>query len=199
MPDLGIIALTVMHSEGFRQAALTAGADVFIPKATMRMHLLPAIRELARGERERVPAPSTDLPEEEMMETRRVLIMEDDTHLRRLYSKALRRGGFKVHSAGTVGEARNLLREFRFDVLLCDIQMGCEDGTDLLHESIDDIATSGAQVIMVSGQAHYRKTCADLGADFFLEKPVSVGTLVTLVNRLTAHGAGGPLGSESAS
>jgi DNA-binding NarL/FixJ family response regulator len=187
MPDLGIIALTVMHSEGFRQAALTAGADVFIPKATMRIHLLPAIRDLARGERERIQASPTDLPEEDLMETRRVLIMEDDTHLRRLYSKALRRGGYKVHSAGTVAEARDLLRELRFDVLLCDIQMGQESGTDLLQESIDDITTSGAQVIMVSGQAHYREACEGLGADFFLEKPVSVATLVTLVNRLTAH------------
>lgn len=198
MPDLGIIALTVMHSEGFRQAALTAGADVFIPKATMRIHLLPAIRELARGERERAPARPSSLPEEEI-ETRRVLIMEDDTHLRRLYSKALRRGGYRVHSAGTIGEARNLLDELRFDVLLCDIQMGSDNGTDLLQECIEDITTSGAQIIMVSGQAHYRKACADLGADFFLEKPVSLGTLVTLVNRLTAHDGSEPEETESAS
>jgi DNA-binding NarL/FixJ family response regulator len=199
MPDLGIIALTVMHSEGFRQAALTAGADVFIPKATMRIHLLPAIRELASGERERAPAPPSSVPEEDMMATRRILIMEDDTHLRRLYSKALRRGGYKVHSAGTISEARNLLDEFRFDVLLCDIQMGSDNGTDLLQECIDDITTSGAQVVMVSGQAHYRKACADLGADFFLEKPVSVGTLVTLVNRLTAHDGSKPEETEGAS
>jgi DNA-binding NtrC family response regulator len=76
--------------------------------------------------------------------------------------------------------------------------MGRDNGTDLLQESIDDITTSGAQVIMVSGQAHYRRVCEELGADFFLEKPVSVATLVTLVNRLTAHDGGGTQETESA-
>jgi DNA-binding NarL/FixJ family response regulator len=188
MPEVGIIALTVMNSEGFRHAALIAGADVFIPKAIMRTHLLPAIRELARGDRKGAAekaAPRTGTASNEL---RRVLIMEDDKHLRYLYSKALHKAGYKVHPAGTIEEARNLLANFRFDVLLCDIQMGSDRGTDLLHEHIDDITTSGAQVVMVSGHPHYREACAEMGADFFLEKPVSVGTLVMLVNRLTAHG-----------
>jgi len=185
MPETNIIALTVMNSEGFQQAAMAAGADVFIPKATMRTHLLPAIRELAQGDRKRVSkTPSTT--NVASTEPRRILIMEDDMHLRRLYSKALRMAGYKVHSAATIQEARALLADFRFDILLCDIQMGSDRGTDLLHEQIDDITTSGAQVIMVSGHSHYREACAEMGADFFLEKPISVGTLVTLVNRLTA-------------
>jgi DNA-binding NtrC family response regulator len=113
--------------------------------------------------------------------------MEDDTHLRRLYSKALRKAGYRVHSASTIEEAKRMLTNVRFDILLCDIQMGNDRGTDMLHDHIDEITTNGAQVIMVSGHSHYREACAEMGADLFLEKPVSIGTLVTLVNRLTAH------------
>jgi hypothetical protein len=40
---------------------------------------------------------------------------------------------------------------------------------------------------MISGYAQYRDTCEEMGADFFLEKPVAVGTLVALVDRLTAR------------
>lgn len=187
MPEVGIIALTVMNSEGFRHAALIAGADVFIPKAIMRTHLLPAIRELAQSDRKGAAEKVAPLTGTASNELHRVLVMEDDKYLRHLYSKALHKAGYKVHSAGTIKEARNLLANFRFDVLLCDIQMGSDRGTDLLDEHIDDITTSGAQVIMVSGHPQYREACAEMGADFFLEKPVSVGTLVTLVNRLTAH------------
>jgi len=188
MPQMGIIALTVMDNEGFRQAALTAGADVFIPKATMRTDLLPAIRSLAQAERTRATEQADCRPPDDGPPTsRRILVMEDESSLRRLFSKVLRAAGYEVHSAATVQETRDLLSDTRFDVLLCDIHMGNDRGTDLLDEYADELAISGAQVIMVSGQPHYRHMCTEMGADFFLEKPVAVGSLVALVDRLTAR------------
>ena len=65
--------------------------------------------------------------------------------------------------------------------------MGDGRGTDLLREYSSRLYTSGAQVIMVSGQSQYRDTCKEMGADFFLDKPVAVSTLVALVDRLTAR------------
>jgi DNA-binding response OmpR family regulator len=186
MPEVGIIALTVMNSEGFREAALTAGADVFIPKATMRTDLLPTVRSLAHADRERPLKRAGHLSTEDSA-PRRVLVMEDEVHLRRLYCKALRAAGYEVHPAATIQDAHALLVQIRFDILLCDISMGDDRGTDLLDEYAEALATSGAQVVMVSGHSHYRDMCAEIGADFFLEKPVSVGTLVSLVNRLTAQ------------
>ena len=107
--------------------------------------------------------------------------------MRRLYYKALRSAGYEVNTAGTVQEARDILTQVHFDLLLCDIQMGDERGTDLLNEYAGALFTSGAQVVIVSGQPQYRDMCIDLGVDFFLEKPVAIGTLVTLVDRLTAR------------
>ena len=49
LPEAGIIALTVMNSNGFRQAALGAGANCFISKTAMRKDLLPAIRHVAQS------------------------------------------------------------------------------------------------------------------------------------------------------
>ncbi|MBN1888964.1 MAG: response regulator transcription factor [Thermoflexales bacterium] len=48
LPEAGIIALTVMNTDGFRQAALKAGADSFVPKGAMRKDLLPTIRQFIR-------------------------------------------------------------------------------------------------------------------------------------------------------
>jgi DNA-binding NarL/FixJ family response regulator len=79
------------------------------------------------------------------------------------------------------------LDDSRFDVVLCDIHMGSDRGTDLLREYGNTLATSGTLIIVVSGQAQYRNTCEDLGADFFLEKPVAISTLVTLLNRVAAQ------------
>ncbi len=47
LPDVGIIALTLHDADGYRRAALAAGADDFVTKADMSAHLLPAIRRVA--------------------------------------------------------------------------------------------------------------------------------------------------------
>ena len=47
MPEVGIIALTVLSTNGYREAAISAGADDFVPKANLNTDLLPAIRRVA--------------------------------------------------------------------------------------------------------------------------------------------------------
>jgi DNA-binding NarL/FixJ family response regulator len=49
LPDVGIIALTLLDPNGYREAALAAGANEFVAKATLATDLLPAIRRVARA------------------------------------------------------------------------------------------------------------------------------------------------------
>jgi len=51
LPNLGIIALTLMEPNGYRQAALAGGADEFVSKATLATDLLPAIRRVMQADR----------------------------------------------------------------------------------------------------------------------------------------------------
>jgi len=187
LPEVVIVALTVMNANSFRQAALKAGADEFIPKSAMRTDLLPTIRRLARDSRGALAEPADAAAESTLLAPRRVLVMEDDISLCRLYSKALRAAGYEVHQAASIHEARDLLTDMRFDVFLCDIHMGSDRGTDLLRQYSITLSTSGTQVVMVSGQSHYRTMCKEMGVEYFLEKPVGVGTLVALVDRITAR------------
>ncbi len=189
LPETGIIALTVMNTRSFREAALAAGANIFLPKANMRTDLLPAIRQLVHGNGQKKTQAPGNIPVNNTLHQRRILVMEDDDYLRRLYYKALHSAGYEVNTAGTVQEARDILTQAHFDLLLCDIKLGDERSTDLLNEYASALFTSGAQVVIVSGQPQYRDMCTDLGVDFFLEKPVAIGTLVTLVDRLTARDA----------
>jgi len=48
---VGIIALTLMEPNGYRQAALAGGADEFVSKATLATDLLPAIRRVMQADR----------------------------------------------------------------------------------------------------------------------------------------------------
>jgi len=55
LPKVGIIALTVMDADVYRQAALAAGADDFVCKATMGTDLLPAIQRVAGKVKRQTP------------------------------------------------------------------------------------------------------------------------------------------------
>jgi DNA-binding NtrC family response regulator len=129
------------------------------------------------------PVTSAGLPSRNVS----LLILDDDENLRRIFGRALARAGYTVYDAASLEQARALLAHMAFDVFLCDIQVGGERGTDLLREQMDWLNQAGTQVIMMSSAAQYRDECADLGIEFYMEKPVSLGPLVTLVNRLTAN------------
>ncbi len=65
LPDVGIIALSCHEPNSYRRAALAAGADEFVPKASLATDLFPAILRVTqtRGRREKRPdtQPSSQL------------------------------------------------------------------------------------------------------------------------------------------
>lgn len=116
---------------------------------------------------------------------RRILIMEDDRGLRQIYTKALRKSRYQVDGAATIQAARKLLQEHVYAIFVCDIYLGRERGTDLLEEFRYQFERHGTQVVMCSEYGHYRYLSEELGFEYFLEKPISLGTLLALIHRLT--------------
>jgi len=49
LPEVGIIALTLLDPRTYRQAALAAGAEDFVAKANLTTDLLPAIRRVMQN------------------------------------------------------------------------------------------------------------------------------------------------------
>jgi DNA-binding NarL/FixJ family response regulator len=187
LPGVGIIALTMVNTRSFREAALGAGADAFVAKSAMRTGLLSIIRQVAKehGKNKRRRAAVTGA--DHLVLPHRVLLMEDDPSQRRVYTKVLRNAGYVVHEAATLQEARDLLGRDRFGVFLCDIHMGRERGTDLIREQKERLARGGTQVVMISADTRYRAICREIGVRAYLEKPVSLTRLVQVLNHLTGR------------
>jgi DNA-binding NtrC family response regulator len=116
-----------------------------------------------------------------------ILVMEDNEVLRQLYTRALRTTGQAVYQAASIQEARSLLNQHSFDIFLCDMEVGGERGIDLLQEQHDNLHYSGTHVIVASAEERYRDDCEALGVDLFLEKPLEITPLVTLVGRLMSN------------
>jgi len=114
----------------------------------------------------------------------RILILEDDYGLRHIFGRALRKSGYTVDEASTIQTARSQLDAADYDIFICDIQIGRERGLDLLAEYQHKFELAGTHVVMCSAYGQYRTQTEDMGVDFFLEKPISLNTLLTLVDSL---------------
>lgn len=111
-----------------------------------------------------------------------ILIVEDEEDLRRLYGRALRGHGYEVSEARSLRAARDMLNRGIFDALLCDIHIGDGRGTDLLREYRGRLAAAGTTIMLISGEAQH--LYPEFAHEFFLEKPISIQMLLTLLDRL---------------
>lgn len=109
-------------------------------------------------------------PPRSLVSDRDVLILEDDSALRRRLTAHLRTMGALVTEAATVEEARRLLRELRFDFALIDLQLPDGEGVTLLREGA--FSENTAVVVMTAyGSIQKAVEAIRLGAGDYLTKP----------------------------
>jgi len=113
-----------------------------------------------------------------------ILVMDDDVHVLRIFSKALKSRNYLVSQASSIQQARDYIDTDSYDVFICDVQMGNERGTDLLLEKGESLSNSRTQIVAISAYGQYRDLTKEVGVDYFLEKPISIGTLLTLISKI---------------
>jgi CheY-like chemotaxis protein len=120
------------------------------------------------------------------MRTRqRVLIVDDNSDVRRLYAIGLNQRGFEVKLAANGAEALERIVAEKPDIVLLDWLMPLMDGGELL----DRIGGNGSAipVIVISGQP--APQLLDPRIQAWLTKPVSVDELVTELNAARPNSA----------
>ncbi|HEV7313953.1 response regulator transcription factor [Sphingopyxis sp.] len=122
----------------------------------------------------------------------KVLIVDDELHIRRLIHAALARADYAIVEAENAREALERLREERPDITLLDLGLPDRDGLEIVPLFKQQSDTT---LIVVSARdATEEKVAAlDLGADDYLTKPFDTDELlarvrVALRNRLTRDG-----------
>jgi two-component system nitrogen regulation response regulator NtrX len=105
------------------------------------------------------------------METR-ILIVDDDSSIRRAVKGLLEDEGYSVETASNGEEAVSMVDAEHFDVLLLDIVLPGMDGLEVLEKAKQ--SRPKLPVIMISGQATVDNAirATKLGAYDFLEKPI---------------------------
>ena len=119
----------------------------------------------------------------------RVLIVDDEQDQRNGLASLVSSWGFAVETACDGQEALEKLSSFPAHVMLTDLSMPRMDGFELLRRLAVDGPRPSAIVLTAFGSIENAlKTVRDLGAFWFLEKPIDANALRVLINRAAAQG-----------
>jgi CheY-like chemotaxis protein len=118
------------------------------------------------------------------MTMKRVLIIEDNSDLRGIFSLLFHHKHFEVCEATDGTEALEFLTHTVPDVIILDINMPKLSGLDVLKQIRQNPATAHTKVIVVTGNYLARQKPEAELADLFLVKPISIHELIVFAQRL---------------
>jgi DNA-binding response OmpR family regulator len=111
----------------------------------------------------------------------RILVIEDDEHVRDFLVRGLSAVGYAMRSAGGLDEALALIAEGGHDLVLLDLGLPDGDGFALLER----IRSAGSRtpVIVLTGSRFGDRaaSCLDGGADDFVRKPFELRELTARI------------------
>ncbi|TZG29354.1 response regulator [Sphingomonas montanisoli] len=127
------------------------------------------------------------------MSGQRVLVVDDDLHIRRLLHSTLTRGGYEPIEATSAKEALALAAEHKPDAVLLDLGLPDRDGLEIV-QLLKKASPAPILVLSARDSTDQKVAALDLGADDYVTKPfdseeVLARLRVSLRHRLQAEGA----------
>ncbi|MBP1764144.1 MAG: kdpE 3 [Firmicutes bacterium] len=107
----------------------------------------------------------------------RILIIDDESQIRKLLSVSLRAHGFVTEEVATGREGIQRTTVFKPDLLIVDLGLPDMDGKDIIRE-IRQWSNSPIIVLTARDQEQGKIDALDAGADDYVTKPFSMGELM---------------------
>ncbi len=125
------------------------------------------------------------------MQMAKVLIVEDDEKLLNLLRETLTHNHFQVETATNGSEGSDLLRFYKYDVVILDIDLPEITGTEICLTHRRSGGTT--PILMLTGKSTIddKERGFDVGADDYLTKPFDVRELLVRIRALLRRAEGG--------
>ncbi len=112
---------------------------------------------------------------------KRILIVDDDEHIRVLLCLLLEQDGYSVHAATGGEEALDEMMKRRFDIVLTDFDMPKRNGLDVLSSG-RVICPDVPIIIMSALTREFKDVAKEQGAYACIEKPFDSQYLLNLLH-----------------
>ena len=120
------------------------------------------------------------------MSAAHILVIDDDERLRDLLERFLSESGFLVTAAGSAEEARAFLVGTMFDLLVIDVMMPEETGTEFLAD-LRKRSSVPALFLTAINETEDRIAGLETGADDYVAKPFEPRELILRIKRILAR------------
>ncbi|MDO8324473.1 MAG: response regulator [Phenylobacterium sp.] len=126
------------------------------------------------------------------LEVLKILIVDDNHHMRVLLSEVLRAVGLQnIYEAGDGAEALQQMRAHPIDIVMTDLAMEPLDGIDFVRllRNSPDSPNQMAPVIMITGHSTMRRIseARDVGVNEFLAKPLTARGVLDRLQKIIDH------------
>ena len=113
----------------------------------------------------------------------RILVIEDEQVIRNALCRLLARNGYHTSEAGSIAEAKPLLEQQEFALVIADLRLPGAPGTDVIPMA------QGIPVLVMTSYASVRSAVDSmkLGAVDYIAKPFDHDEMLLLVERTLAH------------
>jgi len=116
---------------------------------------------------------------------KRVLIVDDDTSVRKSISSVLREAGYEVLQAGDGLDALAQFDSKQIDLLLLDLGLPNKSGWDIFEGFTSQKPT--LPIIIITGQNRQSEMAMAAGVGALMEKPLDVSQLLQTMQELLAE------------
>jgi len=117
----------------------------------------------------------------------RIMIIEDDEEMRSLLKDFFEEEGFETDSVSNGVDALRMFSEDHFDLVITDIRMPGLTGLDILPR-IRRLKPETPIIVMTAyGSEDVRRRAFERGATTYLEKPIQMSKLRTVIREMVSR------------
>ena len=119
----------------------------------------------------------------------RILIIDDETQIRRFLRVALTGHGYIVKEVGTGKAGLDVVAKFSPDLIILDLGLPDIDGLDVVRQ-LREWSKVPVIILSVKEQETDKITALDAGADDYVTKPFAMGELLARIRAAMRHNVG---------
>jgi two-component system, OmpR family, KDP operon response regulator KdpE len=115
-----------------------------------------------------------------------ILIIDDETQIRRFLRISLEANGYKIHEVATGNDGILKTAQLRPDIIVLDMGLPDMDGLEVLKR-IREWTNTPIIILSVRDSDHDKVSALDAGADDYLTKPFSIDELMARLRTAQRH------------